>query len=234
MQEWRSHRDLCDSVALVQMTFAFANTYTITHTHTCMHTLWTYTWQYSTRIDAGVSWEALDSRVMRVNIWTKQIKHTPGTNHEGTQQRLNVIKHSQTNGHVCYSFSHNQNNEFQIHVTALQQAHDKSLFPCVTGRAMWRTLHQAAEGQPARRLPFHCEYHRLRRCCAAFGPPASATYHLCHCHFPGNWGEGSMVSSLHITDSSNAGPALGEDLVSASSHWQYWSSRTPSGWVNTG
>ena len=103
---------------------------------------------------------------------------------------------SWTNGHVLYAIAFpidNRNIEFQTHVTAVEQAHDKSLFTSVTGRAMWRTLHQAAAGQPAHRLLFHCEYHRLQRCRAALVPPANATYHLCPCHFPGNWGEGSMV-----------------------------------------
>lgn len=41
----------------------------------------------------------------------------------------------------------------------------------------------SAAGQQAHRLLFHCsEYQILPRCYAAFGPPANATYPLCHCH----------------------------------------------------
>lgn len=113
-----------------------------------------------------------------------QIKHTSETEHEGVQQWLNVTVRQIVMYIIAFPIN-NSNNGFRIHVIALQQSHDKSLFPSVTGRAMWHTLHQAA-GQPACRLLFQCANHGLPRCYTVFGPPVSATYHLCHCHFPGN------------------------------------------------
>lgn len=122
-----------------------------------MHTHSIYTCQHRTLHDTMVSLEALDSRVMRVNIWTKQTKLK-------TLQRKIIkalssawMSQSTVRRMAIYVIAFpidTGNNEFQIHyfLTTFR-------FQTVTGRVM---LHQAAAGRPARRLLCHCEYHRLQ------------------------------------------------------------------------
>lgn len=78
------------------------------------HSLQSYTCQYNTRIDTVVSWEALDSHVMQVNISKQTGLNTLRRQiMRGLDSGWVSLKQTQTNGHVHYSFPDNRNSEFQ-------------------------------------------------------------------------------------------------------------------------
>lgn len=105
-QEWRSHREVRDSFALAQRTLAFTHTYTTTQTHLNAHTLDLYLPTPHTARHSGLFGGIRQSCDAGKHLdEADQIKNTPEKDHKGSQQCLNVAKHSQTNGHLRYSFS---------------------------------------------------------------------------------------------------------------------------------
>lgn len=216
-QEWRSHREVRDSFALAQRTLAFTHTYTTTQTHLHAHTLDLHLPTPHTALHSGLFGGIRQSCDAGKHLdEADQIKNTPEKDHK--------VPECQTNGHLRYSFS-NRHWEQWIPDTLLPYNNSFSKL----WQEEWCYIRQQQGGLHAAccSIVSIIDY----KCCTAFCAPASETLSL---SFPWKLRWKFNGSLLPITDSRSAWPAPGKDVVSASSHWQYWSSRTPSRWVNTG